>query len=274
MPGLDKLATLWHSDVGIEIMSYERELRLALEIVRKAGQKMLHYFGQPVPVEEKYDASPVTLADRECENFLREQLETSFAEDGILGEEGTCIPSRSGRRWIIDPIDGTRDFIRNIGFWSIQMALQVGEQIVLGIIYCPAANQMLYAVSGSGCFLNGNRVMASEIKELDKSILMVSGFKAAWDTWPHEGLKELTQRCWTVRCYGGSYDIVMLASGKADIWISGSGMEWDYAPVKIVAAECGARFMTRDGNDRLDARNCLVCAPGLEAQLRKLLGIS
>jgi fructose-1,6-bisphosphatase/inositol monophosphatase family enzyme len=254
-------------------MNYEREIQIALETVRKAGEKALHYFDRAVPVEEKYDASPVTVADRECEKLIREQLQKSFAEDGILGEEGTRIPSRSGRRWIIDPIDGTRDFVRKNPFWSVQLALQSDRQIVLGVIYCPCLDEMLHAASGSGCFLNAARVFASSITSLDKSILMVSGFKSAWDSWSPEALRLLTQRCWTVRCYGGCYDVITLATGKADIWLSGSGMEWDYAPVQIIAAECGARFLTREGDNRIDAKHCVVCTPGVEAELRDILGI-
>jgi fructose-1,6-bisphosphatase/inositol monophosphatase family enzyme len=83
----------------------------------------------------------------------------------------------------------------------------------------------------------------------------------------------LTERCWTVRCYGGCYDVITLATGKTDIWLSGSGMEWDYAPVQIIASECGARFLTKEGDNRIDAKHCVVCAPGIETELREILGI-
>jgi len=255
-------------------MTYERELELALEYVRKAGALALQLFRQPTPAEEKADTSPVTDADRECEKLIRGALQDSFPEDGILGEEGTRIPSRSGRRWLIDPIDGTRDFVRRNPFWSVQLALEVGERVEMGIIYCPCTNEMLFAASGQGCYWNEVRVAASDIARVDKSILMVSGFKAAWDSWPAGAVQLLTKKCWTVRCYGGCYDVIMLARGKADIWLSGSGMEWDYAPVQVIARECGARFMIRDGTDRIDAKHCVVCAPKIEREIRAILGIS
>jgi len=255
-------------------MTYERETEIALEIARKAGSLALQFFAQSIPAEEKHDASPVTIADRECEKLIRRLLAESFPQDGILGEEGTSVPSQSGRRWLIDPIDGTRDFVRRNSFWSIQLALQVGSQVEVGVIYCPCMEEMLYAASGHGCYWNGTRVSASDIARLDKSILMVSGFKAAWDSWPQEAVRDLTQNCWTVRCYGGCYDVIMLARGKADIWLSGCGMEWDYAPVQVIARECGARFLTREGNDRIDAKNCVVFAPGIERDIRNILQIS
>jgi histidinol-phosphatase len=254
-------------------MTYERELELALEIARKAGELALHFFNQATLAEEKADASPVTIADRECERLITRLLQENFCQDGILGEEGARIPSKSGRRWLIDPIDGTRDFVRHNPFWSIQLALQVGSQVDLGIIYCPCMNETLYAVTESGCFCNGKRVMASPITRLDKSILMVSGFSSAWNSWPADAVRFLTENCWTVRCYGGCYDVIQFAQAKAEIWLSGNGMEWDYAPVQVIARECGAPFLTKDGTDRIDARNCVLCAPGIESEVRRILGI-
>ncbi len=253
---------------------FELEIQKALEITRKAGKLALEYFDEATPVEEKEDFSPVTIADRQCEKLIARLLQENFAKDGILGEEGSLVPSRSGRRWLIDPIDGTRDFVRRNSFWSVQLSLQIGNQVVLGMIYCPCMDEMLYAASDHGCFWNDMRVSVSGINRLDKSILMVSGFKSAWNSWPPEAVRSLTEKCWTVRCYGGCYDVIMLARGKADIWLSGSGMEWDYAPAQVIARECGASFLTRSGTDRIDARNCVLCAPGIEKELRKILQIS
>jgi fructose-1,6-bisphosphatase/inositol monophosphatase family enzyme len=163
--------------------------------------------------------------------------------------------------------------VRRNSFWSVQLALQVEERVELGIIYCPCMHETLYAVSGQGCYWNDSRVWASDIARLDKSILMVSGFNAAWNSWPPDAVRALTQKCWTVRCYGGCYDVILLARGKADIWLSGRGMEWDYAPVQVIARECGARFLTREGDDRINVRNCVAFAGGLEQEIRGLLQI-
>lgn len=255
-------------------MTYERETEIALDIVRKAGTLALKFFDKSTPAEEKRDASPVTMADRECEKLIRDSLTEVFPQDGILGEEGTSIAGRSGRRWLIDPIDGTRDFVRGNQFWSVQLALQVGARVELGIIFCPCMNEMLFAAGGNGCYWNETRVRASDIAQLNKSILMVSGFNAAWDSWPADSVRSLTQKCWTVRCYGGCYDVIMLARGKADIWLSGRGMEWDYAPAQVIARECGARFLTSDGDDRIDAEHCVAFAPGVEGEIRSILHIS
>jgi histidinol-phosphatase len=254
-------------------MIYTRELDKALEIVMKASGPAMRHFTNTTSVEEKGDASPVTIADREGEYLISQLLQEFFPEDGILGEEGTRVLSKSGRRWLIDPIDGTKDFVRGNPFWSIQLALQVGNQVVLGIIHCPCLDEMLYAAENAGCFWNDTRMNASNISHLDKSILMVSGFNAAGTSWSEDSVHFLTKNCWTVRCYGGSYDVIMLARGKADIWLSGRGMEWDYAPAQIIARECGARFLTREGTNRIDAQHCVVCAPGIEQEIRRILCI-
>jgi histidinol phosphatase-like enzyme (inositol monophosphatase family) len=250
------------------------ELDAAIDIARKAGEMALHYFARETSTWEKPDLSPVTIADRECEALISKSLAGLFPDDGILGEEGAYRPSRSGRRWLIDPIDGTRDFVRRNPFWSIQLSLQAADEVVLGLIYLPASNEIFRAVRGAGCFWNDRRCTVSGVADLEKAILMVSGFQGAWETWPPEAIRYLTQACWTVRGYGGCYDVTMIARGKADIWLSGSGMEWDYAPGRIIARECGAVFCTRDGSDRIDAGNCVICTPGLQEELRRVLQIA
>jgi fructose-1,6-bisphosphatase/inositol monophosphatase family enzyme len=254
-------------------MAYERDLEAALAIARSAGELTLRYFAQETETEEKDDMSPVTVADRESEELMRRLISDRFSGDGILGEEGTSVLSRTGRRWIIDPIDGTRDFVRRTQFWSIQIALEVDRRVVVGIIHFPCLDETCYATDGAGCFWNGRRIRASGISRVDKAILLISGFQDVWQTWPPEAVRYLTENCWTVRGYSGCYDVAMIARGKADIWLSGNGMEWDYAPAAIIARECGARFVTRAGDDRIDVRHCLICVPPLEAELRKILGI-
>ncbi len=255
-------------------MTYRRETENMLEAARKAGELALRQFVTDMPSEEKEDQSPVTAADRECEQLISGMLADAFPDDGLLGEEGACRPSRSGRRWLIDPIDGTRDFVRRNTFWSVQIALEAEGRIVMGVIHFPCLDATLHAVSGAGCFWNNELTRVSDTARLDRSILAVSGLKSAWHVWDPEALRRLTEICWTVRSYGASYDVAMLARGKADIWLSGNGMEWDYAAARIIAQESGARFLTKDGTGHIDARHCLICTPGVETELRRILKMS
>ena len=145
-------------------MPYRRELEVALSIARRAGEIAMHYFAQDTGgEEEKSDLSPVTIADRECERLISRLVSDTFPEDGLVGEEGAFTASRSGRRWIIDPIDGTRDFVRRTPYWAVQIALEVESQVVLGLIYLPALNEMFHAMDGAGCYWNDDRIRASSI---------------------------------------------------------------------------------------------------------------
>ncbi len=254
-------------------MPYSHEHDAAVRFARRAGEVALRHYEGKTAVEEKPDRSPVTEADRECERLISRLIADEFPQDGILGEEGASAPSRSGRRWLIDPIDGTRDFVRRLPFWSVQIALQESDRVVAGVIFLPCSNEMFHAALGAGCYCNETKIRTSAVASLDKAILTVSGFKDAWRSWGSEPIRYLTQNCWTVRAYGGCFDVTLVARGKIDLWLSGNGMEWDYAPGAVIAQECGAVYLTRDGGTRIDQGHCVICAPGIEAEVRQVLGI-
>ena len=251
-------------------MKYEHEVGEALKIAKEAGALALRLFEQAVPEELKEDLSPVTQADREGEKLIARRLQEAFPDDGICGEEGARAPSKSGRRWLIDPVDGTKDFVRGNPHWAVQIALEIGGYVAAGVIHCPCLEETLHAADGVGCFWNDSPTSASSVTQLEKAVLTVSGFNAAWNSWPEDAIRLLTNKCWTVRCYGGAYNVIMLARGKTDIWLSGRGMEWDYAPAQVVARHIGAHFLTRGGG-RIDEKHSVVCAPGLLEEVRKIL---
>lgn len=254
-------------------MGYEREIDEALKIAKDAGALALRLFNISVPEELKEDQSPVTRADRDAEKLIAGRLQEAFPDDGICGEEGARVPSKSGRRWLIDPVDGTKDFLRGNPYWVVQIALEIDGYVAAGVIHCPCLNETLHAADGLGCFWNDSKTSAASVTRLEKAILTVSGFNAAWRSWSEDAIRRLIEKCWTVRCYGGAYNVIMLARGKANIWLSGRGMEWDYAPAQVVARHCGARFLTRGGGERIDEKNCVVFASGLLEDIKKILQI-
>ena len=251
-------------------MKYEHEVGEALKIAKEAGALALRLFEQAVPEELKEDLSPVTRADREGEKLIARRLQEAFPDDGICGEEGARAPAKSGRRWLIDPVDGTKDFVRGNPHWAVQIALEIGGHVTAGVIHCPCLEETLHAADGVGCFWNDSPTSASSVTRLEKAVLTISGLNAAWNSWPEEAIRLLTKKCWTVRCYGGAYNVIMLARGKTDIWLSGRGMEWDYAPAQVVARLCGAHFLTRGGG-RIDEKHSVVCASGLLEEVKKIL---
>ena len=248
------------------------ELEAAMSIAKKAGQLALKYWNHGIIAERKPDASPVTVADREAEREIARALEEAFPEDGLLGEEGSAKDSRGGRRWIIDPIDGTRDFLRGNRAWSVLIGLEAEGEVVAGVSYFPAMDEMFTAARGAGAYCNGERIRASAISDPSQAVLSVNGFNAFGKHGiSTDGLFEWMAQFWAVRSMGGCLDAVMIARGQADLWIEISGQPWDFAPLKVIAEEAGARFFNFDGGSSIYAGNCVMCAPGMEKLAREFI---
>src|SRR5580698_10401854 len=151
-------------------MAYQKELAIVVEIARKAGELALKTREGNINVESKADESPVTIADRECEKLIVAELQRAFPEDGLLGEEGASGESSNGRRWIIGPIDGTRDFIRGMGAWSVLIGLEERGNVVAGFAYFPSTGEMYSAARGEGAYRDGQRVEASGIQNKSEAL--------------------------------------------------------------------------------------------------------
>ena len=231
----------------------------------------MRWFRQRPAVETKPDASPVTEADRECERLIAAALTEAFPADGLLGEEGADKPAASGRRWIIDPIDGTREFIRGNPAWANFLALEDAGRIVVGVAHFPAMGDTFFASAGGGAFCNGGRIRVSSIDSVSQAVLSINGLNAMrrYAFAPH--LLEWMEPFWAVRSMGGCLDAMMLARGQADLWLEATGKPWDFAAVKVIVEEAGARFFDFEGRNTIYGGNCVIAAPGLEAEARRLL---
>lgn len=222
--------------------------------------------------DTKADDSPVTVADRESERAIAKALEEAFPEDGLLGEEGSSKESRNGRRWIIDPIDGTRDFLRGNRAWAILIGLEEAGEVVAGISYLPALGEMFCAARGAGAFCNDAPIHASAIREPGQAVLCVNGLSNLSALPFADRVLGWMDRFWAVRSMGGCLDAMMVARGQADLWLEISGKPWDFAPLKIIAEEAGAKFFNYNGGSSIYGGDCVICAPGLEAMAREFVG--
>ena len=249
----------------------DKELEFGTRLAREAGDIAMRYFRTGIRAEEKADLSPVTAADRECERRIAARLEQAFPDDGLLGEEGSQKDSRSGRRWIIDPIDGTRDFLRGNPHWAVLLALEDAGEVVAGWAWLPALNEMFRAAKGAGAWCNDQPIRASNVKDPAQAVLCLNGFNAVQRYAFAPRLLAWLEPFWAVRSMGGCVDAVMVARGQADLWIEPTGQAWDFAPLKILAQEAGARFFDFQGRDTMYGGNCVICAPGLEPAARELL---
>ncbi len=255
-------------------MPYQRELEHARRLARRAGEIALGHQTRGVVPENKPDLSPVTAADRECESLIAAAIEQVFPDDGFLGEEGAAKQSASGRRWIVDPIDGTRDFLRGHPTWGVLIALEEGRDIALGVAHFPAQDHTYFATRGGGAFLNDGRIRISSITDPAQAVLCINGFNDVLQFPFAPRLLEWLEQFWAVRSFGGCQDAVYVASGRAEAWVEPHGKAWDFAPLKVLVEEAGAVYFNFDGGNSIYAGNCAVCVPALELELRRfVLGV-
>jgi histidinol-phosphatase len=251
---------------------WSKELEVAVAASREAAQLALRW--QPnIVAETKADNSPVTQADRECERLIARTLTEAFPGDGLLGEEGARGESSNGRKWIVDPIDGTRDYVRGNPLWANLIALEVDGEVVAGVVNLPILGKLYTAGRGGGAHCNGVSIGPSSKRTFEESVLCFNRFDKLEQLPPRDQLVDWMARFWSLRGLGGAPDAMMVASGQADLWIEPGAQTWDFAPLKIILEEAGARYFNFDGGSSIYAGNCVACAPGLEAETRRFLGI-
>ncbi len=248
-------------------MSWQNELTIGAAIARKAGTLALEIREGNLGVEIKPDESPVTIADKACEKLIVEELQSAFPEDGLLGEEGATRESTNGRRWIIDPIDGTRDFIRGTRAWSVLIGLEDRGKVVAGFAYFPSTGELFSAAKGEGAFWDGRRIQASSIGKKSDALLCCNGL-SYMHRYPFAGqLIDWLGEFWTVRSMGGCLDAMLVASGRADAWMEAQAKPWDLAPLKIIAEEAGCLAFDFEGKDTIYGGNYVICVPALADEM-------
>jgi histidinol-phosphatase len=250
------------------------EIDFARRVAVMAGENALRIRRGGIVAEAKADDSPVTIADRDNERLIREAIELEFPNDGILGEEGSSKPGTSGRRWIVDPIDGTRDFVRANRFWCILIALEEHSESCAGVAHFPLLGETYWAVRGQGSWLNDDRLRVSSISTIDAAVFCPNGMHTAPAGQYASLVMDLSHRVWAVRSFGGALDACLLAAGKTDVWFEPKVEPWDLAALKLIIEEAGGRFLTMDGSRSIYAGNALACTPALEQEVRQAFGVS
>jgi histidinol-phosphatase len=250
-------------------MHYERELAVARRIAAASAELAMPYFKNGVQMEDKSDESPVTIADRESEAFLAKALDEAFPEDGQKGEEGVAKASRSGRTWLIDPVDGTRDFLRGNPQWGVLLGLEENGVPVAGVANFPILDKTYMAYVGGGAWCNDHRIRVSDVDSPSRAVLCVNGFQNN-RKWPHrDKMVDFISRFWCFRSMSGSPDLMMIASGQADLCVESGAQPWDLAPMKVIIEEAGGRFFNFKGTSSIYEGTALACNPHFEKILRE-----
>ncbi len=221
-------------------------LEEAVDLVRRAGDLSLTWFGsRRLRVDQKGDGTPVTEADRSVERFLRDEIARHHPGDGIVGEEESEKFGTSGRRWIIDPIDGTKAFTRAVPLYSNLLAVEDGAGIVVGVVNVPAIGEMVWAGRRLGCFLNGEPARVSRHLTLAGAYVSTSGY----DAWADDPLLRAKRAGAHLRTWGDGYGYLLVAAGRVDAMVDPQAAAHDLAPMPVIIAEAGGRFTDLSGAD-------------------------
>jgi histidinol-phosphatase len=219
----------------------DRALAAAVEAARAAGEVALKYYRTGFDVTLKADATPVTQADRGAEEAIREVLGRAFPDLGFLGEEFGAVGDQR-RRWIIDPIDGTKNFIRRVPVWAALIGLEEDGEVTAGVIHNPVTGELLSARRGGGAYASGERIAVSEIPDLGHATLLHAGLRLLRESGHWDGLVRLVDATDRQRGFGDYLGYALVAEGKAEIYVENDLKAWDLAPCKIIVEEAGGRF--------------------------------
>ena len=219
----------------------------AIDLTRQAGQLALRYFDTDLTVEWKGDHSPVTVADRETEQFLRDRLQEAFPGDGFLGEEYAETPGTTGYRWIIDPIDGTRSFVRGVPLWAVLVGLEYRGEPIAGVVDAAPLGHTYHALRGQGAYRNERRLRVSDETDLARALIFYSGLSWFVKAGREQAFLELVRRTDRQRGLGDWYGFMLVAQGSGEAMVEHGVHAWDVAALVPIVEEAGGRFGDWDG---------------------------
>jgi histidinol-phosphatase len=251
---------------------WRNRYEVAIEAARAAGQTALGYFDTGLAVEWKQDQSPVTVADREAEALLRTTLLSRFPEDGFLGEESGDQPGSSGFRWIIDPIDGTRSFVRGIPIWGTLVALEYRGEQIAGVVEAPALGVSYRALRGDGAYRGERRIAVSSISALNEAMFFYSSISWFVKAGRQQEFLNLAVRTQRQRGFGDFYGYVLVAQGSGEVMVEHGVHAWDVAAIKALVEEAGGCFTNWDGGADIHRPDIVVSNGKLHDEVLGILG--
>lgn len=248
-------------------------LDTAIEAATAASVPILAHYRGDFDVEFKADQTPVTVADREAESVIRDILGRAFPDHGIVGEEFGRDRPDAEFLWLVDPIDGTKSFVRGTGMFSTQIALMHDGALVLGVSNAPAMDELAWAARGEGAWLNGERLHVSDVDTLAAAHLSVGNLDTLAGSADWAALGRVVTQVDRLRGYGDFYHYHRLAAGQLDAVIESDVNILDIAALFVVVTEAGGRFTDLAGAPvGLNTTSVLAAAPGLHAALLDALG--
>ena len=226
----------------------DADLAFALSLADLADEISMRHFRSPgLVVETKPDLTPVSVADREGEEALRAAIARERPGEAVVGEEFGAAGDGASARWILDPIDGTKHFVRGIPLWATLIALERDGVLVAAVASAPALATRWWAARGEGAFANGLAIRVSSVARLEEASFSHAG-SGSFERHGHgAALRALSQRAWMERAYGDFWQHMLVAEGRIDFALEASVNLWDMAAVQLIVEEAGGRFTDFDG---------------------------
>jgi histidinol-phosphatase len=244
---------------------------LAVEAARKAGDLARTYFETTFAVETKADNSPVTIADKNAESLIREMVSAAFPGDGFLGEEFGDQPGTTGFRWVIDPIDGTKMFIRGVPLWGTLVGLEYRGEQIAGVCYAPGLGQLWRALRGDGAYRDDRKVRVSDVAEVARGTVCYTDLNWFRRHARQDAFLRLSGRAASTRGFGDWYGFALVAQGSVEA-IADCGLHpWDAAAVKVLVEEAGGRFTDWDDTPTIHRPDVLATNGKVHAEALSIL---
>jgi histidinol-phosphatase len=255
-------------------------LNFATAIARQAGELTLqHYRTKGLAVERKGDGSPVTIADQWAEKLLRSLIAERFPDDEIVGEEFGTTPGTSDFQWILDPIDGTKSFVSGVPLYTTLVAVMREQEPLLGVIFAPAVDEMVYAATGQGCWhvVNGGepqRCQVSQVSTLADAVFLSTCVRSftkdrEWDGRPV--FDKLAESCRVSRTWGDAFGYLLVATGRAEIMIDPVMNLWDAAALKPIIEEARGSFFDWQGKATVHSGEAVATNDALAEAVKDIL---
>jgi len=237
--------------------SLEELLSFADRLARDAGEIALSYFGKHPRAERKGDGTIVTVADREAEQLMRRRIHETYPDDGVVGEEFGVHHGASGRRWILDPIDGTFSYVRGVPLFGTLVGVEIDGEPVAGVVRLPALGETTAAARGLGCRRDGVPARTSAVATLGDALVLCGDFYAARAHGFDTATDRIQAAARTRRGWGDCYAHLLVATGRAEVALDPIVSIWDCAALAPILEESGGTFTDWRGRRTIDGGNAI-----------------
>lgn len=253
-------------------MNLQPYLDFTRQLAYDAGKLTLEYFNTGIQHDMKADETPVTAADRAAEEFIRREIEKKYPSHAIVGEEyGEKAGEGNPFRWIIDPIDGTKSFIKGVPFYSVLIGLEIEGVSRVGAACFPALDEVLYAADGLGAWCNEKHAHVSDVSEMRKAVFTFTSWSGFRTKKRLDIFENLHRDCFIGRGWGDAYGVYLVATGRTEIHVEPSVALWDVAPFPPIFREAGGYFGSWSGEEGHTHGEALAVNAALKPKVMELM---